>query len=298
LNGFTFFLMHLRLFLLLAAILTSGTSFAQRKETFANYFRILDVPYARLPEKQKQLNMLDVYMPKKGSNSPVIIWIHDGFWTSGDKRDVDTKPDYFASNGYIFISINYRLAPAASNADQLNDVAKAIVWVYNNIIHYSGDKNSIFLMGFGSGAQLATMAIVNEKYLRNASGSVNMVKGIVSLDGIGFDIPKVMPLSGSKAREGMVTMFGNSEKLWREHSAVTYIKPGIDSPPFMIGYSGKNSAYQTDAQALAKKLADADIRSKVAAYPQKTSGAISRELGKSGDKVTEDVMRFIMECLR
>ena len=279
-------------------LFSSGMGLAQRKESFENYFRIQNVPYAKLPDKEKALNMLDVYMPKKGSNSPVVLWIHDGFWTSGDKSEVDVKPDYFASSGYIFVSINYRLAPAAKLGDQLQDVANAIVWVYQNIIHYSGDKSKLFVMGFGSGAQLATMAIVNEKYLQQASGSVNMVRGVISLDGMGFDISKVMPLAGNKTREGLLTVMGNSEKQWKDNSAVNHISRGDDLPPFMIGYSGKNAAYQTDAQSLAKRLTEAGVRNRLQGYTHKTSGSVNKDLGKPGDKATEDVVLFIRECLR
>lgn len=275
-------------------LLIHNLSVGQRKEEFRSYFRIANVAYTE--NKLAKSHQLDVYMPKKGSKSPVIIWVHDGNWISGDKSDVDKKPEYFTSKGYIFIAINHRLSPESSYIGQAHDVATSVVWVYNNILHYSGDKNKIFLMGHGTGAHLAMLVSLQSKYLKNASGSVDMLKGVVAFEGVGFDIPKVMSAQGKNFKEGCQTAIGNSRRQWIEASPVTHIKPGIKAPPFLVAYAEDDN--KNDSEALTAKLIQQDFNTKIKSYPNKSSQSIYRELGREGDKVTEDIMAFFYECLQ
>lgn len=269
---------------------------AQRKEEFKSYFRIAGVAYT--DKKYAKANQMDVYMPKKGSKSPVVLWIHDGNWISGDKSDVDKKPEYFTSKGYIFISVNHRLSPEASFLGQAQDVATAIVWTYNNIIHYSGDKDKIFVMGYGTGAHLASIVALQERFLKNVSGSRGMMKGVVCVEGAGFDIPAVIDIQEKKFREGCEMAIGKSKKQWIEASPVTHVKADPLIPPFMIVHSGGDTPAERDAKLFANKLAKEKIIKRVEVYPKKNDNSINRDLGKDGDKVGEDIITFFYECLR
>jgi arylformamidase len=284
-------------FFVLIAILVVTSSFAQqRKEDFRSYYRIANIPYN--DRKADKLNQLDVYMPKKGSKSPVILWVHGGNWIGGDKSEIDKKPEFFTRKGYIFISVNHRLSPEASYTGQAQDIANAIVWVYNNIIHYSGDKSKILLMGHETGAHLAATVVVNDTYLKRAEGSTSMIKGVVSVDGLGFYIPPLLPEQGSKFREGCQKAIGNSKDLWIKASPSVHITPQEKLPPFLLLCSGTNPSYAADAKTMAEKLSTGATKNKVVHYPQKNSTSISREIGKDGDKATEDIMGFLYECLK
>ena len=54
---------------------------------------------------------LDLYLPKGNKTVPLIIFIHGGAFTRGDKRDQSPAP--FVSDGYAFASLNYRLSQDA-----------------------------------------------------------------------------------------------------------------------------------------------------------------------------------------
>ncbi len=84
-----------------------------------------DVGYvADAADKQK----LDVYAPPGASAAPVIIFIHGGEWTKGDKREVSFKPRFLNENGIVFISANYRLSGTDKHPAQVKDVAVAVRW--------------------------------------------------------------------------------------------------------------------------------------------------------------------------
>jgi len=56
----------------------------------------------------------DLYFPQqRGTQSPLIIYIHGGGWYSGDKATgigLNNMPE-LVRRGYVVASINYRLAP-------------------------------------------------------------------------------------------------------------------------------------------------------------------------------------------
>lgn len=283
------------LLLLILTVFFYQGAFAQRKEEFASYFRISGVSYLN---KAGKANQMDVYMPKKGSKSPIVIWIHNGYWTSGDKSDVDRKPEFFTSKGYIFISINHRLSPDVTYTGQAQDVAAAITWIYNNSIHYSGDKEKIFLMGYGTGAHLASHVMLREEFLNKAGGSRSMIKGVVTMEGAGFDIPSVIELYSGKFQDGCEAAIGKSKKQWIDASPVTYIKKDLSVPPFLITFSGGDATVEDDSNRFSQKLSDAYIKNSINVYPKKNSNSINKDIGKEGDQTGEDILQFFYQCLR
>src|SRR5262245_54874399 len=84
----------------------------------------LDVAYGK-----DKLQRLDVYSPKGAKGAPVVVFVHGGEWTKGDKVAVSYKPKFLNENGVVFVSVNYRLAPAATHPAHVSDVAAAVGWV-------------------------------------------------------------------------------------------------------------------------------------------------------------------------
>jgi len=105
-------------------------------------------------------NRLDVYQPKLADCPlPVILQIHGGAWVVGHKQQQGQPLLHrLASNGYVGVSINYRLAPKSKFPDPLIDIKLAIAWVRGNIAEYGGDPNLIILTGGSAGGHLAALA--------------------------------------------------------------------------------------------------------------------------------------------
>src|SRR6185369_8126483 len=103
-----------------------------------------DVSYV---EKADKLQVLDIYSPKGAKNLPVVFWIHGGGWQTGDKKDVQIKPQVFVDKGFVFVSTNYRLLPSVDMATIVRDIAKSIRWVHDHIAEHGGDPKRLFIMG-------------------------------------------------------------------------------------------------------------------------------------------------------
>lgn len=276
------------------ALISHKMLFAQKKDE-GSFLKVGNVRYATHSKSDPKLNMLNVYMPKKGSNSPMIVWVHGGSLTFGDKDNVSHKAEYFTARGYVFVSINYRLSPGVKHPVNAQDIADALVWLHENAMHYSADPDKMFVIGHSVGAHLAALVSIDEKYLEKSGGSLSMLDGVVLLDGSGYDIPLLMKNAGNKTKEWYTEAFGKTKKDWDQASPVNFIKPENNIPPFMIVYADDEEHSEKQAIILAKKLSDADVKNKVFHYEKKTTASINRELGRETDKPTEDLYRFLQE---
>jgi triacylglycerol lipase len=110
-----------------------------------------DVAYGADP-----LQKLDLYVPQtKGANRPVLLFVHGGGFTRGDKHGPfypDNITAWAAKHGMVGVNIDYRLAPKNPWPAAAKDVGSAIAWVHANIARYGGDPERIVLWGHSAGA--------------------------------------------------------------------------------------------------------------------------------------------------
>lgn len=278
----------------LVAFSGSKTLFAQKKDD-NSFLKVVNVRYATHTKSDPKLNMLNVYMPKKGSNSPMVVWVHGGSLTSGDKDNVLNKAEYFTARGYVFVSVNYRLSPDVKHPVHAQDVADALVWLHENARHYSADPEKLFMIGHSAGAHLAALVSIDQKYLEKSGGNLSILDGVVLLDGTGYDINQLMKNASTKMKEWYVESYGKTKKDWDQASPVNFIRSENNIPPFMIAYADEEEPSKKQAMLLAKKLSEASVENKVFHYEKKNTSSINKELGKETDKPTEDVYRFLQE---
>ncbi len=58
------------------------------------------------------LQTLDLYRPQHSTGlEPVVVFVHGGGFTVGDKAGFENIPAYFARNGMLGVTIDYPLSP-------------------------------------------------------------------------------------------------------------------------------------------------------------------------------------------
>lgn len=171
------------------------------------------------------LQTLDIYTPPTVGKEPhaVMIYVHGGAWTAGDKSRVHLKDDFFTHQGWVFISVNYRLYPQVAWQEMAQDVANAIAWVHGHISVYGGDAQRIFLMGHSAGAHLVSLVATDERYLQAAGLSLEVLRGVLALDTRAYDIPSLAQADGELPRV-YAQIFGSDPQVWQ---AASPIKPFI-----------------------------------------------------------------------
>jgi triacylglycerol lipase len=131
-----------------------------------------DVSYGEDP-----LQKLDLYAPNRRAAQPwpVVIFVHGGSFTSGDKSNGDNVAAYFARHGMLGVAMNYRLAPAVTWPDQSLDVGKAVAWLETNAARHGADPHDIIVVGFSSGASVVASYIFDQSIQTTRDGVVGIV---------------------------------------------------------------------------------------------------------------------------
>ncbi len=105
-------------YLLLIGITIPATIAVYNIVTFSKAFSFLATEWndsigtkiSSLTYAEGQYNNYDLYLPSDTSANSLILFIHGGSFTSGDKADEDAWCKYFAAKGYITATTNYTLA--------------------------------------------------------------------------------------------------------------------------------------------------------------------------------------------
>ena len=110
-------------------------------------------------ETEERMLFLDIYRKKNILvPAPLIIFIHGGSWTKGDKMDYLIYLLSYAEKGYITASLSYRFAQEAKFPAALEDVICGVEWLKANGAEYGIDSSNVALVGGSAGGHLALMA--------------------------------------------------------------------------------------------------------------------------------------------
>ena len=138
----------------------------------------LNIPYGTSP-----LETLDVFAAKQ-KNSPVVVFIHGGYWRSLDKSQHSFLVSAFKNEGGCVVMPNYDLCPAVTISDITMQMVKALAWTYRNIKKYGGDPSRITVVGHSAGGHLATMLLACQWSVYDRKLPANLVKGAMSISGL------------------------------------------------------------------------------------------------------------------
>jgi acetyl esterase/lipase len=112
-----------------------------------------DIEYARVGETTL---LLDVFRPESsGQPLPLVVWVHGGGWSGGDKAANPALP--LSASGYVVASINYRLSGTARFPAQIEDCRAAIRWLRANARKYNIDPKRVGVWGSSAGGHLVAL---------------------------------------------------------------------------------------------------------------------------------------------
>jgi hypothetical protein len=155
---------------------------------------------------------LDVHTSGEESGAPVFLFVHGGGFIGGDKH-VPGTPMYdhigawAVRNGWVGVTITYRLAPGHTWPSGAQDVAAAVQWVRDNIASYGGDPARIVVAGHSAGcvhvaSYLAGQASAGQHGVGQHGGTLDGIRGAGLLSGF-YQIP-----DGDERREPELSYFG------------------------------------------------------------------------------------------
>lgn len=207
-----------------------------------------DIEYGRASSESLRL---DAHIPDGSGPFPMVIMVHGGGWTSGDKhKDITAVLEPLTKSGeFTWFSINYRMAPTNRWPACFEDVQTAIRWVKVHATEYKGDPRRVALMGYSAGGQLACLAAVQAK----DDTRVQAVVGFSPPTDMVADTERRGGLSKSlQALFGRETVDDSTKALLKEMSPINCVKPGL--PPFLFvqGDADKTVPYEQTLHFVSK----------------------------------------------
>ena len=163
---------------------------------------------------QHERNRLDVHTSGEersahgDSGAPVFVFVHGGGFVGGDKH-VPGTPMYdhvgawAVRNGWVGVTITYRLAPEHTWPAGAQDVAQAVQWVRDNIADYGGDPHRIVVAGHSAGSVHVACYLTGQGGANLAGASRSGIRGAGLLSGF-YLIP-----DGAERGELEVIYFGD-----------------------------------------------------------------------------------------
>ena len=246
---------------------------------------------------------MDIYFPTSQSGpSPVLVYVHGGGWTSGEKSEILGLRDLpmFTAAGYLVVSVDYRLAPEFHFPAMIQDVKCAVRYLRAHADEYNLDPDHIGAWGLSAGGHLVSLlGLADEsagwdvgEYLDQSS----RVQAVVDMFG-----PADFTQAGAQSilPETMLETPDPTADLLAWLSPVTYISP--DDPPFLIFHGNRDWIVPAEQAALFdQRLRAAGVPSQLVIIQNAGHGLIpmGKPLQPSAAEVIQMMFTFFAQHLK
>lgn len=120
----------------------------------------IGIKYTDISYGNSESNKFDLYLPKDNSkaNYGLVVYLHAGGFTTGDKSDDESMLAWLCSKGYVACGINYTLRTDTNNSSvlqQSNEIKQAMPVVVEKAKEYGYNVNEMTIAGGSAGHCLA-----------------------------------------------------------------------------------------------------------------------------------------------
>jgi arylformamidase len=236
---------------------------------------------------------LDLVRPAGIAKAPVLLFVHGGGWSIGDKAHAaGDKARWANGKGWAFASTNYRLVPQATVESQAADVASAVAWLRASAAKEGLDPDQIVLMGHSAGAHLIALVGTDPSYFSAAGVPMSAVKGVILLDGAGYDVPTQASAEMNIVKPMYEAAFSKDPERQAALSPTRHATAPNVSRWLILPIERRQDS-QAQSQGLAEALNKSGAIATVVAVPNESHGSLNKGFGEAGDFATEQVERFV-----
>ena len=195
---------------------------------------ITDIDYAGNGEP---MNKMDIFLPDE-DNFDMLIYFHGGGLERGSRK---AGKRYFSltESGIAVASAEYRMYPDASFPDFIEDAAKCVSFVLENLEKWGGNGR-VFVTGSSAGAYITMMLCLDKSYLENVGVNEKDINGFISESAQQFAHFKILKYSGKDPRQEVVD----------ETAPIFYVKDGLEIRPLLILYYSDDMACRPEENRL------------------------------------------------
>lgn len=223
-----------------------------------------DVAYVSGEAAHPTKHRLDLLLPAEGKHRPgrpMLIWIHGGGWSFGDKDDafgLYTKYcRILAQNGVATANVSYRLSPQFKHPAHIEDVAAATAWVIQHAGELGFEAKAVFVSGHSAGGHLAALLAADERWLAAHGLPKGSIAGAIPSSGV-FDVRALLATS-----ERWQRAFPKEDAA--EASPVLHVD--ASDPPFLFFVEGSGAFMQRQTKVMAAALRGAGAEPQIIGLP-------------------------------
>jgi len=225
-----------------------------------------DVAYGPAPRQR-----YDVTAAPEGEGRPCLAFVHGGFWQEGSKAWSGFAARALAGAGWAHVGIGYTLAPEATLAQIVAEIAAALTHLRAHAGDYGIDRDRIVLAGHSAGAHLAAaiLAGLGGEELPGALAGYVLISGVYDL----------APVAASYVNDKLGLSPGEAERL----SPLLYW-PAADRPVHLLIGADEPEAFRRQSDALALLWGRELSRISLARCPGRDHFDVLDELARPGSE--------------
>jgi arylformamidase len=143
-----------------------------------------------------EIEVLDIYRTKR-ANAPVNIFVHGGAWRANRAADYSFLAEPFVHAGAHFVVLDFINVDDSGGSlfPMVEQVRRAVAWVYRNAQKFGGDPNQLYLSSHSSGSHLAGCVVTHD--WKKEGLPVDILKGATLGSGM-YDLKPVRLSKRSK----------------------------------------------------------------------------------------------------
>jgi arylformamidase len=207
---------------------------AERSRANSDVARAVLGPPQRAAYGPTEIEKLDIYRTKR-PNAPINVFIHGGAWRAGrsiSARAYLAEPFVKAGAHYVIPDFIDVIEAGGSLFPMVEQVRRAVAWVYKNAASFGGDPNSLYLTGHSSGGHLGG-CIVTTDWAREGL-PLDILKGALLGSGM-YDLKAVRLSKRSnyvKFTDEMEEALSPQRHLDRLHTPLILTHGTLETPEF------------------------------------------------------------------
>ena len=170
------------------------------------------------------------------TGSPLIVYIHGGYWQECSKHESFFGAEYFTARGIAYAAIDYTLAPDASLAEIVGECRQALHVVVERAESFGVDPKQIYLAGSSAGGHLRAMfccSVEETDALAQRVAGVILLSGVFELEPlVGTSINEAVGMCLEDARQNSpqlldVKLFPRTIVAWGEHETLEFKRQSL-----------------------------------------------------------------------
>ena len=120
-------------------------------------------PPQRIAYGPSEIERLDVYRTPR-ANAPVNIFVHGGAWRANKAADYAFLAEPFVNAGAHYVVLDFTNVDDAAGSlfPMVEQVRRAVAWVYRNAASFGGDPGRLYLTSHSSGSHLAGCTVTHD----------------------------------------------------------------------------------------------------------------------------------------